>query len=131
VLQVVIIWSVIFNFHIARLAGLNIGIAQAIWSINPFFQALFDKFLYGDKVGVHHFIGMSGLVICAVLVSLSTIIIPEETKGSDPSATIIEHSVPLYVAVLSSFIMPVVCIGINLLLKHVYADLHVRSDDFS
>jgi multidrug transporter EmrE-like cation transporter len=69
-----IIIAIAYNFKLARQAGLNIGIAQAIWSINPFFQAMFDLFLYRSKIYPFHWIGMTLFVICGVIVSLSNLV---------------------------------------------------------
>ena len=35
------------TYMTAKMAGLNIGIAQAIWSINPFFVSILERFCYG------------------------------------------------------------------------------------
>lgn len=48
--QMGIILGIAFNFKLARQAGLNIGVAQAIWAINPFFQSILDLFLYKSVI---------------------------------------------------------------------------------
>ena len=51
--QVLFYLSVILAFKAARQAGLNIGIATAIWSFVPFFVAFMERVLYG--VGIRLF----------------------------------------------------------------------------
>ena len=46
-LQGAIYVGVIESFKMSRLAGLNIGIASAIWSFLPFFVAFLEKILFG------------------------------------------------------------------------------------
>jgi len=74
IMQMSIIIAIAYNFKLARQAGLNIGIAQAIWAINPLFQAIFDLFLYRSKIYAFHWIGMILFVLCGVLVSLSNLV---------------------------------------------------------
>ena len=42
-----ILVGVILALQVSRLAGLNIGIASAIWSFTPFFVAFLERILYG------------------------------------------------------------------------------------
>ena len=46
-LQGAIYVGVIESFRMSRLAGLNIGIASAIWSFLPFFVAFLEKIFFG------------------------------------------------------------------------------------
>jgi hypothetical protein len=125
--QAAIILTIILNFKLAHQAGLNIGIAQAIWSINPFFQALIDKFLHQDDILCYHWLGMSGLIFCAVIISLSPVILPEY----DESEQLVVHETPMYVAVLSNFILPVIGISMGLVAKKALVTYKADPNAFS
>ena len=45
--QAAIFFSIMVCYAKSHQAGLNIGIAQAIWAINPFFVSLMERFVYG------------------------------------------------------------------------------------
>ena len=55
----------------SRLAGLNIGIASAIWSFLPFFVAFLEWIVYGVRLKAFQILGMILLVGMAILVALS------------------------------------------------------------
>ena len=63
--------GVILALKVSRMAGLNIGIASAIWSFIPFFVAFLEKILYGVGIKLYQFVGMILLVIMAILIALS------------------------------------------------------------
>ena len=44
--QTAIYLAIVLCFKLAHQAGLNIGIAQSIWSINPFFISILEKIVY-------------------------------------------------------------------------------------
>jgi len=44
--QTAIFLSIVLTFKVARMAGLNIGIAQSIWAINPFMISILERFVY-------------------------------------------------------------------------------------
>ena len=44
--QTAIYLAIVLCFKLAHQAGLNIGIAQSIWSINPFFISILEKVVY-------------------------------------------------------------------------------------
>ena len=45
--------GVILSLKFSRMAGLNIGIASAIWSFIPFFVAFLERILYGVKIRLY------------------------------------------------------------------------------
>lgn len=61
------------TLDLALRAGVNIGIVTTIWAINPFTSALMDWIIYGIALSFHHWFGMLGLIVCAVLISLSSV----------------------------------------------------------
>ena len=63
--------SIILCYKYSHKAGLNIGIAQAIWALNPFMVALQEKVVYGVQIKSYQVAGMLLIVACSVLVSLS------------------------------------------------------------
>jgi hypothetical protein len=69
-----IILGIAYNFKLARQAGLNIGVAQAIWAINPFFQSILDLFLWKSVIKLNQWLGMTAFVAAGVIVSLSNVV---------------------------------------------------------
>jgi drug/metabolite transporter (DMT)-like permease len=125
--QGAVIYAITYTFQFSIAAGLNIGIAQAIWAVNPFFTALIDYLFYGNDLESFHILGMLGIVTCTVLVSLSQLV-----NGDDEDASsAIESSFPVYGAILFSFSMPLVCLGCVFVIKKATSDLKVAGNDFS
>lgn len=122
--EFIIFISIGFNFKLARQAGLNIGVAEAIWAINPFFQSVVDLFLYKNQIMTYHWVGMSIFVIAAVVVSLSNVVY----KAKDDTEI---HTTPIYAAVLSSFIMPITAVTFGMLAKYAMLKKKLNSNDFN
>ena len=66
------------TFKLSRKAGLNVGIAQSIWASSTFFAAIVDRVVFGRGIKVFHAVGMSFVVVCAVLVALSPLLTSAE-----------------------------------------------------
>jgi len=65
------IWVIVMlTMKYSLMAGVNIGLVITIWAINPFTSALMDYFVYSSKLQCFHWLGMGGLLLCAVLVAL-------------------------------------------------------------
>ena len=94
--------------------------------MNPFFTALIDYLFYGNDLESFHIVGMLGIVICTVLVSLSQLL-----SGDEDVSDAIESSFPVYGAILFSFSMPLVCLGCVFVIKKATSDLKVAGNDFS
>ena len=105
------------SFKIAKMANLNIGISQAIWALNPFLVSIIERVIYGVPFDPKKLFGMTALILCAIFVSLSEVFSSEESDDSSASASIIidetsgevVEKVPVWIAVLSSLAMPIVC----------------------
>ena len=128
--------SIILSFKTAKRAGLNIGIAQAIWSMNPFFVSVLERIVYGVPFDGQKLFGMSALIACAILVSLSEVISPPATTDKDvpivtPSTDDSIEKLPLWVAVLCSFAMPIVCTLFIVVIKHANETLKIAARDFT
>lgn len=67
---------VVITLYLSAKAGVNAGLITSIWSITPFCFSVAEKVLYGTKMKTNHFIGMLLIMICAVLLSLSSVIYP-------------------------------------------------------
>ena len=128
--------SIILSFKMAIRADLNIGIAQAIWSMQPFFVSVLERCIYSVPFDTQKLFGMSALISCAILVSLSEVISPPATTGKDvpivtPSIDDKIEKLPLWVAVLCSFVMPVVCTLNIIVIKHANETLKIAAKDFT
>ena len=44
--QFAIYSSIVMSFKISKMANLNIGISQAIWSVNPFLISILERVVY-------------------------------------------------------------------------------------
>ena len=106
---------ILLTFVVANKAGLNIGIAQAIWQINPFFCSLVEMVVYGVPFPFKQLYGMTSLVLCAVCVSLSEVF---ESAPEQSTQVAQEEKTPMWVAVLCAFVMPVVCATMIVVIKH-------------
>lgn len=65
--------AIVLTFKVARSAGLNIGIAQAIWAINPFLISILERVVYKRAFNFQQIYGMMALILCAIFVSLSEV----------------------------------------------------------
>ncbi len=63
--------------------AIYVTIATSIWSLNPFMTAVLDRFVYGSEIKRYHVIGMTSLVICAALVSISELFISSAPSQID------------------------------------------------
>ena len=135
IFQTCIYLSIVLCYRKAREAGLNIGIAQAIWAINPAMISVLERVVYGTKLVAKQIYGTALILIMCVCVSLSNVIYPKEetdpiSKLSDPTpfGTIgsqnvpltpeEEESTPMWVAVLASLVMPIVCTFFIMVIKY-------------
>ena len=69
--QTAIFVSISYAFMLAYMAELNIGIVTAIWATNPFMITVLEWAFYKEKFNRNQLWGMTLLVLCAVIVSLS------------------------------------------------------------
>lgn len=140
--QVAIYVSIAYTFKLANMAGLNIGISQAIWAINPFQITFLEWLFYKQKFNFNQIWGMLALVLCAVIVSLSEVLLPQEeeevvvstSQGGAmvfPNEKPTEKKLPIYAAILFSLIMPSVCTLFVVVVKYVDNTLKLRSTDFT
>jgi drug/metabolite transporter (DMT)-like permease len=110
VICVVIFTVVTYTFKLAISAGINVGLVVVIWAINPFTSALMDYLVYGQPLFRYHIVGMTGLLICAVLVAVGTSFGTESTEiAVDPLEVVETADTPAVYAILCSVLMPVVC----------------------
>ena len=85
IFQTAIYATIVFTFKVAIEAGLNIGITQSIWAINPFFISILERVFYHTPFNFKQIYGMSAIVLGAILISLSEVITPKE---ADPTAIV-------------------------------------------
>jgi len=111
-------------------AGLNIGIAQAIWAINPFFVALMERFGYGVGLKTFQILGVAAMIACAVCISLSELFKSKDTS-SVVEVKLTEITTSVHVAVLSSFYMPISCCFFAFIVKYADKNLRLSPYDFT
>ena len=119
--------SVILAFEKASLAGLNIGITTAIWSIVPFCVAVTERVFYNVGIKPYHVVGMLFVVVMTILVSLSDLFSSaNEEKMLVPDD---QESVSVYVAVLFSLIFVAVATSFTMVIKYVNKSIRLKSTD--
>lgn len=64
--------------HEANKANLNPGVITAMWSITPLWMALTDWLVFSIRLKYHHYIGMTCMIICTLVLALSDLM-----KGKD------------------------------------------------
>ena len=128
--QTAIFMSIMLCYRLCHSAGLNIGIGQAIWAINPFFVAVMERCSYGVSLKCFQVLGMLALVICAICVSLSELFSPKD-ETTEEAVEIIEITTPVHVAVLASFCMPISCCFFAFLVKYADKSLKLSAYDFT
>ena len=119
--------GVVLSLKVSRMAGLNIGIASAIWSFIPFFVAFLERLLYGVKIRLYQTVGMLFLVAMAILIALSDLF------GDNPATVKLEpdsERTPAWHAVLVAFIYPLMASFMTLLNKYANVTLKVDSTDW-
>lgn len=130
--QTCIYLSIVLTFKLAHMAGLNIGIAQSIWAINPFFISILEKVVYGTPFNFKQGYGMLALMLCAICVSLSEVINPKEETAPVGGIVVEEpHEVPIWLAVLGSFGMPIICTLFVIVIKQANDTLKIAPYDFT
>ena len=100
--------ATILPFMASRRSGLNIGIIEALWSISPFFVAFTEWVLFNVKIKLYQFLGMLGLAVMAILISLSDVF-SFEAKELEITGDL-EKKYPIYKAVLLGLLYPIVVV---------------------
>ena len=69
--QTAIFFSITLTYTLAHKATLNVGIAQTVWSINPFFVSICERVFFNTPFNFAQVTGMLLMVLCAICISLS------------------------------------------------------------
>ena len=117
-IQLSVFFSINFSFQVCIDAKLNIGVAQAIWAVNPFFVALLEWLCYGMRLHTHHYIGMFVMVLCVLAVSLSKLGEESEIPNANDD-DVIEPTELIWKAVLASLLPPAIITLYAIYIKYV------------
>lgn len=60
----------VFTMYFANKAGVNVGVITTITSINPFFTAVADYFVYKVHLKYYHIFGMISIVLGSIFICL-------------------------------------------------------------
>ena len=82
-----------------------------------------DWALNGNRLKAYHVVGMSAMMFCAILVSLSKLFVTADAEDI--------YSVPMIVPVLMSFTMPIICAVFTFVGKHVTVTRGVAPNDWA
>ena len=93
-------------------------------------MSIVELLVYNRPFPFKQLYGMTALVACAILISLSEVINPEVEEGSQ-IAQKDDNRQPVWAAVLCSFCMPVVCSLFIIPIKHSSDTLGIASYDFT
>lgn len=98
---------------------MNAGVISTIWAINPLFNAIADYLIYRQKLTKHHMLGMLGMIICLLCISLAKVV---SDDGKPANVTVVdngEQSLPAYVPVIMALITPIWFTASAMLIKHM------------
>ena len=129
--EIVIVASIMVTFKVAQMAGMNIGISVALWSIGPFFIAITDWVIYGQGLRCFQIVGMLALMAMAIMVSLSDVFFPDEEEAGEDADVGVSKKIPVFYAVLISLLVPVLGTFFVLVVKYADKVLRLDSTDFS
>ena len=119
--------GMIASFQKSKAAGLNIGIASAIWSFVPIFVAAIERVFLGVKIQLFQVLGMVFLVLMSILISLSDLFGPNAQAIKRDGLT--KETVPVYEAVLYSLIFPLSGTFMTFLIRYNNVVLRLDSID--
>lgn len=91
--------------------------------MGPFLSALLDFWINGQRLKTYHIVGMTFMVTCAALVSLSKLF-------DEPSETTVAD-MPIYIALLMSLVMPITCAFFGVLGRYVTVTRGKNARDWS
>ena len=104
---------VLLTIYFAVIANLNPGVITTIWSVTPFFIAVFDFFMFGVVLQCYHYIGIIFIFLGTLLLSLMKFIVPQ------PEAAVSEALVETWVPVIMGVITPIFFTFQAMWLKHL------------
>ena len=81
--QTAIYCCIALTYFMAHKATLNIGIAQAVWSINPFFVSICERVFFKTPFVFSSVLGMLLMILCAICISLSGVFNPKTEDLTD------------------------------------------------
>ena len=61
----------------ATLANVNPGIITVIWALGPLYASVADRICYKIELKAYHWIGMTLIILCAILIALSGVLVPK------------------------------------------------------
>lgn len=104
----------LLTIYFAVAADVNVGVITTIWSITPFFLALADYLLFNVRLGSHHYIGITLIVISTILISLIKVIDPDFVKSTE-----VVKTVPTIIPVCFGLFTPVFFTIFGMTIKHL------------
>ena len=100
---------VVITLYLSARAEVNAGLITSIWSVTPFCFSVAERLLYKTELKVYHFIGILLIMICSVLLSLTSVIYPAPLGAKSETAVLSLHQkLPPYVPVIFGILTPVV-----------------------
>lgn len=90
------------TMYFSALANVNVGLITTIWSVNPVFMAIMDRFCFGQKLQTYHLIGTLFIVICTVILSVSG-----ASKTEEFVEVVKRDILPTWVPVLFGVVTPI------------------------
>lgn len=111
---------VVITLYLSAEAGVNAGLITSIWSITPFCFSVAERVIYGTKMKAYQFVGMFMIMMCAILLSLSSVIYPPDI--SNTKTTLNVHKLPAYVPVIFGVLTPVFFTLFGMTQKHMTSE---------
>jgi drug/metabolite transporter (DMT)-like permease len=102
----------------ANLAEVNPGIITVIWALGPLYMAAAERCMYKIALQAHHWIGVSFIVICAILIALSGVLgNPAEPKIVTELTEV--PVLPAWAPVVMAVLTPIWFTTSGILVKHM------------
>lgn len=113
------------TFVFCQRAGLNVGVAQAIWCFTPAIVSLLDYFIYGLTLKFFHITGLLLMFAAGTCISLSNFY-KTATSFANP-----ENPVPIYVPVFMSCCIPVMFSTFSIFSRYVFRVIKITALDYT
>jgi drug/metabolite transporter (DMT)-like permease len=101
----------------AAKTNVNVGLIATTWNISPLFLALFDYFIFGQKLRYFHILGLVAIIFCCVMISFSVGEGEKIVNGSGGSS-----SNPMWLPIMFGLLTPVAVVLNGIFTKYLTGD---------
>ena len=103
------------TMYLSNQAGINVGIITTIWTVFPLYTALADKVMFNTKMEYYHWVGLTSMLICSLLISAQGII--DQMKIGQTKVVV--HKLPTWIPVIMGVLTPMTFTIVAILTKYL------------